>query len=80
MITVNAPSAVQVLATMLLGARGGRSEIMLRVTLSNDGEATVRIGRDFLIDGELANALASVAGVVDVSLDAADPPRLALAS
>jgi DNA polymerase III subunit alpha len=68
------------LAAALAGARGGRSEISLRVMLGAGREATVLLGRDFLIDGELADAIGEIAGVQSVSLINAEPPRLALVS
>jgi DNA polymerase III subunit alpha len=68
------------LAAALAGARGGRSEISLRVMLGAGREATVLLGRDFLIDGELADAIGEIAGVQGVSLINAEPPRLALVS
>ncbi len=74
------PLAVARLAVLLAGARGGRSEIMLRAILSSGREATVLLGRDFLIDGELADAISAVTGVDSVSLTNAEPPRLALVS
>ena len=68
------------LAAALASARGGRSEISLRVMLGEGREATVLLGRDFLIDGELADAIGEIAGVQSVSLTNAEPPRLALVS
>jgi DNA polymerase III subunit alpha len=68
------------LAAALAGARGGRSEISVRMMLGGGREATVLLGRDFLIDGELADAIAEIAGVETVSLVNAEPPRLALVS
>ncbi len=68
------------LAAALASARGGRSEISLRVILGEGREATVLLGRDFLIDGELADTIGEIAGVLGVSLINAEPPRLALVS
>ena len=39
-----------------------------------------RLGRDFLIDGELAAMMGRVSGVTDVELKAQEAPRLALVS
>jgi len=58
--------------------RGGRSEVTLHVALAAGGHAELRVGRDFLIDGELATALARIDGVTDVALTAQEAPRLAL--
>ena len=79
-IVVNDALAMARLADALTGARGGRSDIVVRAILTDGREASVLLGRDFLIDGELADAMAEIAGVVSVSLTNAEPPRLALVS
>ena len=79
-IVVNDAPAMARLADALTGARGGRSDIVVRAILADGREASVLLGRDFLIDGELADAMAEIAGVVSVSLTNAEPPRLALVS
>ena len=79
-IVVNDALTMARLADALTGARGGRSDIVVRAILSDGREANVLLGRDFLIDGELADAMAEIAGVVSVSLTNAEPPRLALVS
>ena len=68
------------LAVLLAGARGGRSEIMLRAMIEEGRAVTVVLGRDFLIDGELAAAIGALSGVESVSLVNAEAPRLALVS
>ena len=79
-IVVDDPLALARLAEALAGARGGRSDIVVRTLLGDGREATVLLGRDFLIDGELADAMGEIAGVLGVSLANAEPPRLALVS
>ncbi len=79
-IVVNDALALARLADALTGARGGRSDILVRATLGDGREASILLGRDFLIDGELADTMAEIAGVVSVSLTNAEPPRLALVS
>ena len=79
-IVVNDLLALARLADALSGARGGRSDIVVRAMLGDAREATILLGRDFLIDGELADAVGEIAGVVSVSLTNAEPPRLALVS
>ena len=79
-IVVNDPLALARLAEALAGARGGRSDIIVRTMLGDGREATVLLGRDFLIDGELADAMGEIAGVLSVSLANTEPPRLALVS
>ncbi len=77
-VHVEGVAAIGALGTML--PRGGKSEVVLRIALAAGGHADVRIGRDFLLDGELASALGRIEGVTDVSLSAQETPRLALVS
>jgi DNA polymerase III subunit alpha len=70
--------AVGPLAVLLSGARGGRSEVFVQVPLDGGREATLSLGRDFLIDGELADAIGTVPGVESVSLT--NDPLLRLVS
>ena len=79
-IVTASADAVVALSQALAGARGGRSEVVLRARLDGGGEARIALGRDFLIDGELAATLGDIAGVESVSLATAEPPRLALVS
>jgi DNA polymerase III subunit alpha len=78
-IVSNDPLVPARLAAALSGARGGRSKISLRAMLGGGREAMVILGRDFLIDGELADAISEIIGVQGVSLTNAEP-RLALVS
>ncbi len=75
-IHVDRVDAVAMLAGTL--ARGGRSEIVLRISMAHGGVADLRIGRDFLIDGEMADGIARMDGIVDISLAPQEMPRLAL--
>jgi DNA polymerase III subunit alpha len=79
-LVINSVQAVSALATLLSGARGGRSEVTARIVLGGGREAALMLGRDFLIDGELADAIGEIDGVETVSLTNAEPPRLALVS
>ena len=79
-IVMNDALAPARLAAALANARGGRSEISLRAILREGREATVLLGRDFLIDGELADAIGEITGVQSISLVNTEPPRLALVS
>jgi DNA polymerase-3 subunit alpha len=79
-ISVTEAAAVAVLAEMLAVVRGGKSEVLLRVATARGGEADVRLGRDFLLDGELATTIGRIEGVSDVSLTAQELPKLALVS
>jgi DNA polymerase-3 subunit alpha len=71
--------AVRRLAVALANDRGGSGELRLRVTLEQ-GEAELVLGRDFLLDAELAARVERVEGVTAVRLAVAPAPRLALVS
>ncbi len=75
-LSVDDPRAVVALVDRL--PRGGRAEVMLHVALANGGTAELRLGRDFLIDGEIAAAIERIDGVQAVALGVADTPKLAL--
>ncbi len=68
--------AVAVLAGLLADKRGGRSEIEVHAQLGDGRVAQLTLGRDFLIDGELADALGEVSGVEAVTLAQAEGLRL----
>jgi DNA polymerase-3 subunit alpha len=72
-------AAVAGLAALVDGARGGRGELRM-LARTQEGEADVRLGRDFRLDAELAARIERLPGVVSVSLRAAELPRLALVS
>jgi DNA polymerase III subunit alpha len=76
-IVTRDPGAVNALAGLLTPARGGRSVVALHAILSEGQHARVVLGRDFLIDEELANAIRHLPGIEDVTLDAPER-RLAL--
>ena len=66
-VVVAEPHAFAALATMLADHRGARGEIRASVRLP-DGEATILLGRDFLLDGELVGRIEGVPGVTEVRL------------
>ena len=74
------PRALPALAALVQGERGGRGELTLKAVLPEGGEARVRLGRDYLLDAELAARIERLPGVLAVRLSAADAPRLALVS
>jgi DNA polymerase-3 subunit alpha len=74
------PAVLPALAALVEGERGGRGELALRARLPDGGEAQVRLGRDYLLDAELAARIERLPGVLSVSLGAAEAPRLALVS
>jgi DNA polymerase-3 subunit alpha len=64
------PEALSELASLLTGGAEGRGEVLARLRSGGGPEPLVRLGRDFQIDGELAERLASVDGIANVSLSA----------
>jgi DNA polymerase-3 subunit alpha len=74
------PHALPALAALVEGERGGRGELALKALLPGGGEARVRLGRDYLLDAELAARIERLPGVLAVRLSAAEQPRLALVS
>jgi DNA polymerase-3 subunit alpha len=66
-IAVAEPAAFAALAGLLGDCRGGRGEVRVRAPLP-EGEATVLLGRDFLLDGELVGHLERLPGVISVNL------------
>ena len=66
-VTVTAPAAFGLLAELLSHQRGARGEV--RVRLSTDaGDAVILLGRDFLLDAELAGQIEALHGVAAVEL------------
>ncbi len=70
-LTVTDPAAFGTLAHLLADHRGARGEIRARVPMS-DGEAILLLGRDFLLDAELAGRLESMHGVAAVEFRPAE--------
>ena len=64
-------AAFPALAALLADHRGARGEIRARVTLPG-GEAMLLLGRDFLLDAELAGRLESLHGVAAVAFRPAE--------
>jgi DNA polymerase-3 subunit alpha len=72
------PHLLPALAALVDGERGGRGELSLKALLPDGGEACVRLGRDYLLDAELAARIERLPGVLAVRLAAVEAPRLAL--
>ena len=70
-------TASSALSALVSGLRGGRGELVA-VVQTQIGEATIRLGRDFALDAELAARIEMIDGIENVSLDAVTAPRLAL--
>jgi DNA polymerase III subunit alpha len=78
-VEVEGAEAIRRLAETVAHDHGGSGELRLRLRLG-DGEAALVVGRDFLLDAELAARIERVAGVTAVRLSVAPAPRLALVS
>jgi DNA polymerase-3 subunit alpha len=79
-MVVRVPDADSVLRLTreLTGAHGGTGAIRFVVPLETGGEATILIGRDYLLDAELAARVERVTGEGTVDLAVQEPPKLAL--
>jgi DNA polymerase-3 subunit alpha len=77
-------AGVLALAALVTGERGGRGEVLLHVDLADfdsgaadraprDRHQTVRLGRDFALDAELAARIGALPGVLSMHLGPADP-------
>ena len=73
------PAAVRALAAAVAGCRGGHGQLRLRTRFIG-GEAELVLGRDFVVDAELAARLERLDGIAAVRLSVVEPPRLALVS
>ena len=76
---IDDPRVLPILAGIVGDQRGGRGQILVRTTIA-DGEAELILGRDFRLDGELAQKIGNLDGIRSVSLKSADNPRLAAAA
>jgi DNA polymerase-3 subunit alpha len=71
--------AVRRLASAVAGDHGGNGELKLRVRLAG-GEAELLLGRDFLLDAEMAARIERLDGIVAVHLSVIPQLKLALVS
>ncbi|HEX8526298.1 DNA polymerase III subunit alpha [Allosphingosinicella sp.] len=77
-VEVESPEVLPRLAAAVGSARGGNGVLKLRASVGG-GAADLVLGRDFLLDAELAARIERVDGVASVRLSVAEAPRLALA-
>ena len=66
------------LARELTGSHGGTGAIRLVVARDSGGEAVILLGRDYLLDAELAARIERITGEGSVDLAVQEPPKLAL--
>ena len=67
-LDVRTPEALQELRLALSQGEPGRGEVLARLRIGEGSEPLVRLGRDFDLDGELAERLAHIDGLENVSL------------
>ncbi|WP_343892895.1 DNA polymerase III subunit alpha, partial [Sphingomonas oligophenolica] len=76
-LSVATPEAMAALGALLAEARGARGEVWVNAALPEGGVARVLLGRDFLLDGELATRIENLQDVGNVTLRTSET-RLAL--
>ncbi|HEY7805614.1 MAG TPA: DNA polymerase III subunit alpha [Croceibacterium sp.] len=67
-LDVRTAEALQELRMALDMGEPGRGEVLARLRINDGGEPLVRLGRDFDLDGELAERLAHIDGLANISL------------
>ncbi|MFN6935212.1 MAG: DNA polymerase III subunit alpha, partial [Tsuneonella sp.] len=77
-LDVELPEAIEALKGELIHGPDGKGEIRVRLHTGDTGDALVRLGRDFHLDGELAERLASITGLANVQLTTQRGPNLRL--
>jgi len=78
-VEVDGPEALARLAEAVAGDHGGAGHLRLKAR-SGSGEAVLILGRDYLVDAELAARIERLDGVAVVHLSLIEGPRLALVS
>jgi DNA polymerase-3 subunit alpha len=78
-VEIEGPEVLPRLAEAVAGSRGGNGQLRLR-TKVEEGEAQIVLGRDFMLDAELAARIERLEGILSVRLAVAEAPRLALVS
>ncbi|WEK42681.1 MAG: DNA polymerase III subunit alpha [Candidatus Sphingomonas colombiensis] len=71
-ITIDSVDAVGPLAALLAGQRGARGEVRLKMRLAQGGDATLLLGRDFLLDAEMIERANVLPGVLSAMLGRAE--------
>jgi DNA polymerase III subunit alpha len=76
-IRVDLADAFAALSALLAGERGGRGEVLAIATWETERTATVKLGRDFALNPDLAAQMEAIAGVASVEMTAIEGLRLA---
>jgi len=67
-VDVHKPEALQELRLALAEGEPGRGEVRVRLHIGENNNRMLRLGRDFRLDGELAELLEEIDGLTNVSL------------
>ena len=67
-LDVHDAGALQELRMALASGQPGHGEVVVRLKTNTDDEPVLRLGRDFALDGELAELLANVPGISNLAL------------
>jgi len=67
-LDVHTPEALHELRQALVEGEARKGEVLARLCIGASPEPLLRLGRDFALDGELAERLAQVGGLANVSL------------
>jgi DNA polymerase-3 subunit alpha len=67
-LEVLTPEALQELRLALTEGEAGRGEVLARLRIGEGADPLVRLGRDFDLDGELAERLAHIDGLANIAL------------
>ncbi|CCA93802.1 DNA polymerase III subunit alpha [Novosphingobium sp. PP1Y] len=74
-LDIDRVEAVQELALLMRPGSPGGGEVIANLKLGNGREQKVRLGRDFALDGEFAEQLATIDGLSNISLTARRGPE-----
>jgi DNA polymerase-3 subunit alpha len=77
-LDITAPEALGELALLLQPGSPGKGEVVARLRTGGPREPLVRLGRDFHLDGDLAEQVAAIPGIAAVGLSAKRGPSLRL--
>jgi DNA polymerase III subunit alpha len=70
--------AAERLVRELAEARGGNGLLRFTVPIASGGEATIIVGRNYVLDAEVASRIERITGEGSVDLSIQEPPKLAL--
>jgi len=76
-VEVTDVAGVLALAALVAGERGGRGELLLHVAVEG-ARQTLRLGRDFALDAELAARIEALPGIITMHLGPAGSAHLRL--